>query len=141
MKLLINCKAIITILAMFTFSACSQQRLQETTKSMQPINEVQGAIGSEPVTYLRYNTEIEPCITIKFNDLGESKQLCSFSDQQGNITDVRTDVAGVDYLLPVFTEHGLTVTLDLFSYYLDCQIILSNKIIEDPVCKFRDMED
>ena len=126
---------------MFTFSACSQQRLQEATKSIQPINEVQGTISSEPVTYLRYNTEIEPYITIKFNDLGESKQLCSFSDQQGNITDVRTDVAGVDYLLPVFTEHGLTVTLDLFSYYLDCQITLSNKIIEDPVCQFRDMED
>ncbi|WP_404340867.1 hypothetical protein [Pseudoalteromonas mariniglutinosa] len=141
MNFLINCKIISTALVIFSCSACSQESSRENTKGKQPLVEIQGVIENESVTYLRYNTEIEPCITIKFSGLGKSKQLCSFSDQQGNITDVRTDVAGVDYLFPAFTERALTVTLDLFSYYLDCQITLSNQLIEDPVCQFRDMDD
>ena len=135
-----NFKTMALSLSIFTSLACSQESSLEKVDNIQPIQIIKGQLKNETVTYLRYNTEVQPCITLKLDRMDKQKQLCIFTDQQGNAVDVRTDVAGVDYLTPAFSESSFTVTLDLFSYYLDCQITLINKSVKDPVCKFRDMD-
>ena len=135
-----NSKILALSLAIFSCLACSQESSLERIGNNQPIQVIKGQLNNEAVTYLRYNTEVQPCITLKLDSVDKQKQLCIFTDQQGNIVDVRADVAGVDYLSPVFSESAFTVTLDLFSYYLDCQITLTNKSVKDPVCQFRDMD-
>ncbi|GDY25104.1 hypothetical protein AHAT_09940 [Agarivorans sp. Toyoura001] len=116
-------------------AACTQDNMP-----LQARDEVVGIVGNETVTYMRYNTEEQPCITLRLENADVSKTLCKYTDQQGNTVDVTTDVAAVDYLSPVFTADGLEVTLDLISYYLDCRIPISETTIGEPVCTFKDMD-
>ncbi|MDO6683862.1 MULTISPECIES: hypothetical protein [unclassified Agarivorans] len=128
-------KTITLSLVLFSGAACTQDN-----KSLQVRDEVVGIVGSETVTYMRYNTEEQPCITLRLENADVSKTLCKYTDQQGNTVDVTTDVAAIDYLSPTFTADGLEVTLDLISYYLDCRIQLTETTIGEPVCTFKDMD-
>ncbi|WP_432463770.1 hypothetical protein [Agarivorans sp. QJM3NY_33] len=128
-------KTITLSLVLFSGSACTQD-----SKSFQARDEVVGIVGSETVTYTRYNTEEQPCITLRLENANVSKTLCDFTDQLGNTVDVRKDVAAVDYLSPTFAAQSLEVTLDLISYYLDCRIPLTKSTIGEPVCTFKDMD-
>lgn len=92
------------------------------------------------MTYTRYNTEEQPCITLRLESASIFKTLCKYTDQQVNTVDVRTDVAAVDYLSPTFVADGLEVTLDLISYYLDCRIPIRESMIGEPVYVFRDID-
>ncbi|GGA97534.1 hypothetical protein [Agarivorans gilvus] len=120
---------------LFSGAACTQDN--EVLKAR---DELVGIVGNETVSYLRYNTEEQPCITLSLESTGASKTLCNYTDQQGNSVDVRTDAAAVDYLSPKFTAQGLEVTLDLMSYYLDCQIPITKATIGEPACMFKDMD-
>ncbi|MGY5450462.1 hypothetical protein ACVFI8_05885 [Agarivorans sp. MS3-6] len=112
----------------------------QDNKPLQARDEVVGIVRSETVTYMRYNTEEQPCITLQLESAGVAKTLCHYTDQQGNTVDVRTDVAAVGYLSPKFTAQGFEVTLNLISYYLDCRIPLTETTIGEPVCTFKDMD-
>lgn len=134
------CKLTSIALLLVSGSACAQALVPLQKGQQQPLQVLRGRIGSSTVTYSRYNTEDEPCITLSLSAPGVTRQLCQFTYELGNVTDVRTGVAAVDYLGPKFRADSLEVTLDLISYYLDCTIPLTESSIGDPVCTLRDMD-
>ncbi len=115
------------------------------TETLRPTVTLQRRFADESVTYLRFNTEEYQCIKIALKNAQQIKEICTFTDELGYTTDVRTDVSGVDYLNPRFTSDGLELTVDVSSlgpsaFYLDCKIPVNSTSVGEPTCTFRDME-